>query len=120
MSNTLSQEKITEYRKILFQLDKKITDEILELLEKDPFKDPDHASDNAAIDTDVREQMGHAEIESEIESLKRRQALVAQAISKLDKHAFGICEKCLTPIAESRLRIVPEAKYCISCAKKKK
>ena len=56
----------------------------IELLKKDdPFADPDHASDNAAVDTDVREQVGHDTIEAEIKDMKKRVVDIDNALKKI-------------------------------------
>ncbi len=91
----------------------------IEALKKDdPFSDPDHASDNAAVDTDVREQVGHETIEAQIKDLKRRVKEINFALSKIAKNSYGRCERCGKPIALARLALIPEARYCIFCERK--
>lgn len=84
----------------------------------DPFADPDHASDNAAVDTDVREQTGHDTIEAEIKDLEKRLFDIDNALKKIYKTGYGICEKCKKPIPKARLNLIPEAQYCIDCERK--
>lgn len=84
----------------------------------DPFSDPDHASDNAAVDTDVREQVGHETIEAEIKDLEKRLVDIETALKKIYKNAFGMCEKCGKAIPLPRLELIPEARFCIDCEKK--
>jgi RNA polymerase-binding transcription factor DksA len=91
----------------------------IEVLKKDdPFADPDHASDNAAVDTDVREQVGHETIEAQIKDLKRRVKEINLALVKISKNHYGKCERCGKPIALARLNLIPEARYCITCERK--
>ncbi len=84
----------------------------------DPFSDPDHASDNAAVDTDVREQVGHETIEAEIKDLNKRLVDIETALKKIYKNAYGMCERCGKAIPLARLGLIPEARFCIDCEKK--
>lgn len=99
-----------ERRKNLLQIE--------ELKKDDPFSDPDHASDNAAVDTDVREQVGHDTIEAEIRDLERRVMDIDIALKKIYKNRYGFCERCKKPIPLARLKLIPEAAYDIDCEKK--
>ncbi len=94
-----------------------ITTHISELQADDPFSDPDHAVDNAAVDTDVREQIGHDTVEAEIKELKERLDDITRALHKIQKGTYGACEKCNGDIRPQRLEIVPEAKFCMNCSK---
>lgn len=99
-----------ERRKLIQQIDS--------LKKDDPFLDPEHASDNAAVDTDVREQVGHDTIEAEIKDMEIRLESIDLALKKLYKTGYGLCERCKRPIAQARLDLIPEAQYCIDCEKK--
>lgn len=92
--------------------------QIEELKKDDPFTDPEHASDNAAVDTDVREQIGHDTIEAEIKDLERRVREIDVALRKISKNQYGICDRCGKSIPQARLRLIPEAGYDIDCEKK--
>lgn len=94
--------------------------QIHDLRSEDPFLDPDHASDNAAVDTDVREKMGHETIEAQILSLSRKLDAVKYALAKVSKSAYGICERCKKPIALARLQLLPESRFCIDCERASK
>lgn len=96
----------------------KILSNIEELKKNDPFADPDHATDNAAIDTDVREQVGHDTIEAQVKDLKRRVKDMDIALVKAEKGTYGACEKCSMNIPTARLELIPEARYCIDCERK--
>lgn len=88
---------------------------INELKKNDPFSDPDHASDNAAIDTDVRDQVEHETVEAQIKSLTRKLEFIDIALDKISKNKYGYCERCGDQILSKRLDLIPEAKYCINC-----
>lgn len=95
-----------------------IKKQIIELRKVDPFSDPDHASDNAAVDTDVREQVGHDTIEAEIKDLQRKLQDIDWALKKMAKGKYGICERCGKAIPSARLNILPEARFCVECEQK--
>ncbi|MFW5703480.1 MAG: TraR/DksA family transcriptional regulator [Patescibacteria group bacterium] len=89
-------------------------DEIVQLTSVDPFTDPEHVVDNAAVDSDVREQNQHMLIEAEVKELKRRLDDIIIALEKIEKGTYGVCEKTNQPIPESRLALIPEARFVVS------
>lgn len=93
----------------------KLLKQIEDLQKSDPFMDPDHANDNAAVDTDAREQIGHQTIEAETEEMKRRVKDIDIAVAKIEKNNYGYCERCGKAILERRLELIPEARYCVEC-----
>ncbi len=40
---------------------------------------------------------------------------IEDALERLKKNTFGICEMCKEPIARKRLEAIPHARYCIQC-----
>ncbi|MGB9707396.1 MAG: TraR/DksA family transcriptional regulator [Microgenomates group bacterium] len=88
------------------------------LKQDDPFSDPEHVSDNAAVDTDVREQVGHDNIEAQINDLEKKLQLIDEALKNIKKDKYGICNHCGKAISTARLKIIPEALYCVDCEQK--
>lgn len=119
MSNKFSQEFIKKQEKKLLNEAEAIKNRIEELKKDDPFSDPDRLVDNAAIDTDAREQIGHDTIEAEIKELKKRLSDIELAISKIKKGKYGTCENCDELIPIERLKLMPEARRCMSCERKR-
>lgn len=109
---------LTKLRKELERQQVSLAKRIEDLKREDPFADPDHASDNAAVDTDVREKVGHETIEAQVLTLQRKLDSVKAAIIKMEKGKYGVCERCGTAIALERLQFLPEVRYCIDCEKK--
>lgn len=109
---------MVELKEILLKEIIKTKARIEELKEKDPFADPDHASDNAAVDTDVREQVGHDTIEAQVKDLERKLQNIEVAIKRVNKGVYGKCEKCGKSILFARLKLVPEARFCVECENK--
>lgn len=118
MANQRAKTAIKKYKDVLEKERATILVQVEELTKDDPFLDPDHASDNAAVDTDVREQVGHDTIEAEIKDLKKRVKDIDAALIKTEKGTYGLCEKCNMPIPPARLDLVPEARYCMEDEKK--
>jgi RNA polymerase-binding transcription factor DksA len=118
MAKAFSQEFINLQKKRLEEDLKDLLAKIEELKKEDPFLDPDHASDNAAVDTDVREQLGHDTVEAQIKDLNYRVSEIKAALLRINKGKYGICLKCAKPIPKARLEVIPESAYCIDCEKK--
>ncbi|MCL4363900.1 TraR/DksA C4-type zinc finger protein [Patescibacteria group bacterium] len=118
MDKKLAKKFISEQKERLLKEKEKSLLQIEELKKEDPFADPDHASDNAAVDTDVREQVGHDTIEAEIKDLERRVMDIDMALKKIMKKQYGVCERCKKAIPQARLKLIPEAAYDIDCEKK--
>jgi DnaK suppressor protein len=114
----VSKKFISSQKEKLLKEKQKSLLQIEELKKDDPFADPDHASDNAAIDTDVREQVGHDTIEAQVKDLEKRVTQIDVALRKISKNQYGKCERCGDLIPQARLRLIPEAAFCISCEKK--
>jgi len=51
------------------------------------------------------------------QALEQRLKEVMEALSKIDKQTFGICERCHKPIEETKLEVNPASDFCISCNK---
>ncbi|MFA6081525.1 MAG: TraR/DksA family transcriptional regulator [Patescibacteria group bacterium] len=118
MDKKFSKQFVSEQKKRLEEERRKNLNQIDELKKDDPFADPEHASDNAAVDTDVREQVGHDTIEAEIKDMKKRIGDIDNALKKINKNQYGYCERCKKPIVHARLKLIPEASFCIECEKR--
>jgi RNA polymerase-binding transcription factor DksA len=110
----LTEEFIQKQKERLLNEKAKIEKEITTLKKDDPFSDPDHANDNAAVDNDVREQDWHQNIEAQINDMEKRLSDIKLALTKIEKGRYGICEKTNRPIPESRLELVPEARFLVN------
>lgn len=111
----MNNDQINTIKQKLEDQKKHIAEQIADLKASDPFNDPDHATDNAAVDTDVREQGGHDLIQAEIETLSERLIDIQEALERIEKGTYGVCAKCGKRIPDGRLQLVPEAKYCVEC-----
>lgn len=91
---------------------------IAQLDEEDPFKDPDHANDNADVINEVREELAHVQSEANKESLKKRLKEIDEVLRRIKSGTYGYCKKCGKMIDTDRLTTNPLAVLCIDCAKK--
>ena len=106
--------------KQFLHLEAKKLEERKKVLEKeDPFVDTERLTDNAATDSDAREQFGHARVEAMKKEIDRRLIDIRKALTKVKIGKYGICEKCGKMIDTDRLMIKPEATLCIECEKKR-
>ena len=117
MSKQMSKIFLTKQKTIIEEEQKKLLLQVETLKKEDPFSDPDHATDNAAVDTDVREQVGHDTVEAEIKEATKRLEELKIALEFMKKGRYGVCERCNKDIPQARLELVPEARYCIECKK---
>ena len=84
--------------------------EKLEKLEKVP-----ELGDGYDPDTETQEseefskQLGVAQV------FKRRLVAIDEALLKLSKKTYGICERCGKEISADLLKLVPESEFCKEC-----
>lgn len=88
---------------------------------KGDYKSHFHAADQS----DTTDEKAHSVTDSEQEraveqNLELRLREINETIKKIDKNAYGVCEKCSFPIDARRLKVIPVAKFCVDCAKKVK
>jgi len=118
MAGQLTKKLQKNLQELLEKEVKKLQKQIEDLKKNDPFADPEHATDNAAVDTDVREQVGHDTIEAEIKALQRKLSDINLALQKMKKGKYGMCERCGLAIPVARLKLLPEARYDVDCEQK--
>ena len=72
---------------------------------------------NFADSSQVTAERG--EVEALAGSLRESLKDVEEAITKLDKGTFGVCEACGQAIAPDRLEAKPAARLCMDCASRR-
>lgn len=90
-----------------------------ELDGEDPFADRSRVDDNAAVDTDAAEQIGHMRVSALKQTLDRSIIQIRKAMSRIKIGKYGLCERCGKFIDTDRLMIMPESTVCIVCEKLK-
>lgn len=92
---------------------------ITSLKSQDPFSNPDRLNDNAASDTDAKEEISHERMEALEKELRRHLEEIEQALERIRKGAYGKCQSCKKIIDTDRLAIKPAALYCVNCERLK-
>lgn len=98
---------------------KKVDTTISSLKSQDPFSDPDRLNDNAASDTDAKEEISHERMQALEKELRLHMSEIEQALERVKKGTYGKCLSCSGVINSDRLGAVPTALYCLDCEKKK-
>lgn len=89
------------------------------LEKEDPFKNTARLTDNAALDSDATEQVGHARITALQKQLDRQIIQMKKALTRVKIGKYGICESCGEMIDTDRLMVYPEATLCVKCEAKR-
>jgi RNA polymerase-binding transcription factor DksA len=117
--NTKYPEKVLkEVKKFLAEEKALISKRLGQMDDSDPYKDPDHANDNADIGVDVREEIAHQQTEANRSQLQKRLAEIEEVKKRIDQGGYGFCKICSKMIDTDRLSSNPLATMCIDCAKK--
>jgi len=82
---------------------------------EDPYNDPRRVNDNAAVDTDVAEQVDHDRVSAVMMETKRSLINIRKALARINLGSYGVCAKCGGMIDTDRLAIKPTAEYCMVC-----
>lgn len=83
-------------------------------------EDPFSTNDRSLIvepGTDASDLFGHERVVILENQLKRELKEIENALVKLKKGTYGICENCKEKINEARLNVKPAAIYCMKCEK---
>lgn len=112
-------------KKILFSVEsylkrqkKNIKESLSNLKNEDPFSDTDRLMDNAANDTEAKEEIGHERIQALQKELERDMERIEAALARIKTSKYGFCKKCKKMIDTARLQAIPTAEFCVSCEKK--
>ena len=72
------------------------------------------------LDKDFEEQATQAENDEVLDGLgnaaRTEIEMVKQALARLDKGQYGLCQICGLPISKERLKAIPYSCMCIKCA----
>ena len=78
-----------------------------------------HATDQSdTLDEKARSVTDYEEERAVEQNLELRLREIKDTIKKIDEGAYGICQKCVSPIDVRRLKVMPVARFCVDCTKK--
>lgn len=118
----MNQEKLEKFKKLLLKKKEELQKELGNLGSENPKLKGDYLTKYPQYGSSLEDSA--MEFEAYIETLpieyrlEKRLAMAKEALLKIEKGGYGVCEKCGKKIPEKRLKIVPEAKFCIKCSKK--
>ena len=75
------------------------------------FPDFGQSTEDNAVEVDTYEKM--LSLKRDLSALQKD---VELGLQKIKNDAYGVCEKCHRKIDVRRLRVYPEARYCVKCA----
>ncbi len=108
----MTENEIKEFEDMLLkrkeEIEKTISDKKQEISSLKNTEARDEA-DYATISTDS--EIGHTINTRLQDELKE----IEYALHKISHHTYGICEMCEEPIGMARLKVKPQARYCIVC-----
>lgn len=98
---------------------KKVGTTITSLQSQDPFSDPERLNDNAASDTDAKEEISHERMQALEKELRLHMTEIEQTLARIKKGTYGKCLSCGKMINTDRLSVKPTALYCVDCERKR-
>jgi DnaK suppressor protein len=104
--------QLSHYRSRLQDLRERLTqaiDRMSEIVRTDDQPPGEHDR-QVSEDSEKELTLEHAE-----ETIRQQ---VVEALERLDRGTFGVCEQCHQPISRDRLEAIPYAPYCIECERK--
>jgi RNA polymerase-binding transcription factor DksA len=114
---------LNEFKRLLIERRNRLKGTVTKLGEKTLGTNPKEASGDistlpihmADVGSDVFEHdMNIGFVESGAEELEK----IEEALEKIARGEYGLCEICKKPIAKQRLKIMPHTRLCIECKKR--
>ncbi|OGG15568.1 hypothetical protein A3D77_02630 [Candidatus Gottesmanbacteria bacterium RIFCSPHIGHO2_02_FULL_39_11] len=115
--NSLNADITKQMKKRLLDEKEKLLQTLSSLKAQDPFANTDRLNDNAASDTEAKEETDHERYEAIISQQRKRMSEIELALKRIEDTTYGICLNCGKPIEQKRLLVNPAAVYCLTCEK---
>ena len=110
---------LNKVKNLLLQKKREFETRLKTLTQEDPFSDVERLNDNAAIDTEAREEIGHERVEALKHEVSQNLSRVKKALAKIGIGKYGVCDNCGKSIEHDRLKVFPMADFCIPCERKR-
>jgi len=111
----LSKKEKEEFRKLLLERKNSIIRKLSQFYHESKEIETDTALDVAdKAETSYTKEFLLGLTDSEREQLQ----LIDQALDRLEKGEYGLCQVCHREIGKKRLQIIPWTPYCIDCQEK--
>ncbi len=105
-------------RDYLMSEEKRLSLKEKNLKKEDPFSDVDRGEDNAAVDTEVNELVGHERVQAIKLEVGKTLINIRKALTRINLGSYGTCAKCGKMIDTDRLAVNPTAEFCVDCEQK--
>lgn len=118
----MTPKRLEQFKKSLIEEKKKLEKELSEIGNRNPkaednfdvrFPQYGQSKDENAQEVTEFEKLKILEV-----NLERRLTEINETLKKMEKDHYGICQTCSKKIEEPRLKAIPTATLCASCAKK--
>lgn len=111
----------TEFKTQLSQKKEQLENQLSQFAKKDPNVKGDWDTNYPRVPQgnleeaadEVEEYSTNLHVEFSLETQLKD---VNDALERIEKGTYGVCEKCGNEIAKERLQVSPEARFCSSCA----
>lgn len=117
----MEQKQLEQFKKSLVEEKNRIEKELSEIGRKNPkvegnfdVRFPQYGQSKDENAQEVTEFEKNKALEA---SLEKRLDEITEALKKIGKDGYGICQNCSSKIEELRLKAIPTAALCASCAK---
>lgn len=117
----MTPQQLEEFKKSLVDEKSKIEKELSEISQKNPkiegdfdIRFPDYGQSKDENAQEVTEFEKNKVLEA---NLEKKLNEINETLKKIEKDSYGICQNCSTKIEWPRLKAIPTAALCISCAK---
>ena len=117
--------KTEKYKNKLMEEKTRAEEDIALIAKKDEYGDWEAVPETEIINQEVPDEADMAERSEDYEertikvnSLEKKLDDINEALDKIEKEKYGICEKCGGKIEEDRLEINPSARTCTVCMNK--
>jgi len=121
---TMEKQELEKLKKSLLTEKEKIEKELGEMSLRDPsvkeefdVKFPEYGN---TADENAQEISDFERIKAIEVSLEQRLEEIKQTLKRIENGTYGVCTSCSKDIEGKRLKIVPVASLCVSCANQKK
>lgn len=113
----MTKRKDNRFQKVLEHERERLTSEINRLSEQDVVSDnlgySNHMADDA---TEAFEQAKGVALRQHLED---KLLQVGDALERVKRGTYGVCQSCGQPIGTERLEVLPHASLCVDCQQKR-
>lgn len=111
--------KLPQIRNLLRREEKRLRREQEEMRGEDPLLEPGRTASNPELVEEAEELVSHRHFAAAQKVMNEQLERVRQALSRLQKGQYGVCESCGQKIDPARLKVDPSTTLCLRCQRRK-